>query len=70
MPSISTENIHLGNSKAIAQFVKSLSMNNRKTGVQYAYIYHTKIVLFLTELPGHSCYEKKYPINLYARSFS
>jgi integrase len=36
MPSISTENIHLGNSKAIAQYVKSISMNNRKTGVQYA----------------------------------
>jgi integrase len=36
MPSISTENIHLGNSQAIAQYVKSVSMNNRKTGVQYA----------------------------------
>lgn len=33
MPSISTENIHLGNSKAIAQFIKSISMNNRKMGV-------------------------------------
>jgi hypothetical protein len=30
MPSISTENIHLGNSKAIAQFIKSISMNNKK----------------------------------------
>jgi hypothetical protein len=36
MPSISTENIHLGNSNAIAQYIKSISMNNRKTGIQYA----------------------------------
>ena len=36
MPSISIENLDLGNSMAISQYVKSVSMNNRKTGVQYA----------------------------------
>jgi integrase len=36
MPSISIENLDLGNSMAISQYVKSVSMNNRKTGIQYA----------------------------------